>query len=260
MSPIDELVPIFKKLRLSGVLQTLDVRLRQALEGELSHTELILRLLTDETERREGKQVQMRVARAGFDSHKTIEDFDFSFNPNLPRARILELCTCRFLTTHTNVVIVGPSGVGKSHIAQALGHRACLLGESTLFIGANRMFSNLRASRADGTFQRQLAKYTNPRLLIIDDLGLQPLTPDDATYLYEIIRQRYERLATIVTSNRDVPEWYAMFSDALLASAAMDRLLHHAEVITLVGESYRTSKRFRSPGPAAPGNSTQTPR
>lgn len=249
MGPIDELVPILKKLRLSGVLQTFEMRLRQASDGQLSHAELVLRLLTDEVERRDGKQLQLRVGRAGFEHHKTLEDFDFAFNTKLPKAKILDLCTCRFLDSHTNVVIVGPSGVGKSHVAHAIGQRACMLGEATLYVSAQRLFTTLRAARGDGTYERQLGRFLAPNLLIIDDLGLRPLTHDEPMDLYEIIRQRYEKASTIITSNRDVPEWYSLFGDALLASAAMDRLLHHAELVTLDGRSYRTAKRSHSPGP-----------
>lgn len=113
MSPVDELVPVLKKLRLSGVLQSLDVRLRQAADGDLSHMELLYRLLLDEVERREGKQLQLRVGRAAFESQKSLDDFDFSFNPALPKAKLLDLATCRFIDTHTNVLLVGPAGVGK---------------------------------------------------------------------------------------------------------------------------------------------------
>lgn len=248
MSPFDELVPILKKLRLSGVLQSWDVRHRQAVDGELSHAEFVLRLLTDEVGRRDGKQVELRVGRAGFEHHKTLEDFNFQFNPKIPKAKILELCTASFLSTHTNVLLLGPSGVGKSHVANAIGHRACMAGYTTQFISAQRMFATLRAARADGTYDRQLGRLTTPSLLIIDDLGLRPLTHDEPMDLYEIIRQRYERASTLITSNRDVPEWHAMFGDSLLASAAMDRLLHHAEVVTIDGRSYRTAKRSLSPG------------
>jgi len=253
------LVPILKKLRLSGILQTFEMRLRQAVEGELSHAELVLRLLTDEVERRDGKQIQMRVSRAGFEHHKTLEDFDFAFNPKLPKAKILDLCTCRFIDTHTNVLVVGPSGVGKSHIAHAIGQRACMRGEPTLYLSAQRLFTTLRAARADGTYDRQLARLVAPTVLIIDDLGLRPLTHDEPLDLYELIRQRYEKASTIITSNRDVPEWYPLFGDALLASAAMDRLLHHAEIITLEGRSFRTARRSHSPGPDLSRETTTNP-
>ncbi len=243
MSPLDDLIPILKKLRLSGVLQSLDVRLRQASEDELSHIEFLYRLLTDEVERREAKQLHLRLSRAAFESRKSLEDFDFAFNPSLPKSRILDLATCRFLETHTNVLLVGPAGVGKSHLAQALGQRACQTGHKTLYTTAHHMFSQLRAARADGTYDRQLARFVSPRLLILDDLGLRPLEHDEPMDLYEVIRQRYERSSTILTSNRDVQEWYPLFGDALLASAAMDRLLHHSHVLVLEGDSFRTTKR-----------------
>ena len=241
MSPTDDLVPVLKKLRLSGVLQSLDIRLGQAVDGELSHVEFLLRILTDEVERREAKQLQLRVSRATFEHRKTLEDFDFRFNPKLPNAKILDLCTCGFLGTHTNVLLLGPAGVGKSHIAQSIGYRACMLGRRTLYVSAHRMLTSLRAARADGTWERQLTKYTAPDLLIVDDLGLRPLQADEPMDLYEVIRQRYERGSMVITSNRDVAEWYPLFGDDLLASAAMDRLLHHSHVLTLDGKSYRTA-------------------
>lgn len=239
MATIDELTPLLKKLRLSGVLQTLDVRLQQIHDGNLDAQEFLVRLLGDEVERREGKQLQMRVARAAFDGDKSLEDFDFSFNPALPKAKLLDIATCRFLDTRTNVLLVGPAGVGKSHIAQAIGQRACLQGHDTLYVQAHQFFTTLRAARADGTYDRKLARYTSVRLLILDDLGLRPLQHDEPLDLFELIRQRYERAATIITSNRDIPEWYPLFGDPLLASAAMDRLLHHSHVVTLDGNSYR---------------------
>ncbi len=241
MSPTDELVPILKKLRLSGILQGLDIRLRQAVDGDLSHIEFVTRLLRDEVERRQAKQLQLRLSRAAFDSYKTLADFDFAFNPALPKSKILDLATCRFLDTHTNILLVGPAGVGKSHVAQAIGHRACLLGRKVIYISATKLFSALRAARGDGTFERQMARFTSPDLLIIDDLGLVPLSHDGPMDLYEVIRQRYERHSTIITSNRDITEWAPLFRDELLASAAMDRLLHHNHLVVLDGKSYRTA-------------------
>ena len=243
MKPADDLVPVLKKLRLSGVLQSLDVRLRQATEDNLSTIEFLYRLLVDEVERREAKQLQLRLGRASFDTHKSLDDFDFAFNPNLPKARILDLATCRFLDTHTNILLVGPAGVGKSHLAQAIGHRACLAGHTVLYVTAHQMFTSLRAARADATYDRRFARFTTPQLLIIDDLGIRPLVYDEPMDLYEIIRQRYERSSTIITCNRDVTEWYPLFGDPLLASAAMDRLLHHSHILVLDGQSYRTAKK-----------------
>lgn len=239
MSATDELVPLLKKLKLSGVLHTLDLRTRQAVEDELPYPEYIYRLLQDEVDRREGNQLHIRLKRAGFEQEKTLEDFDFTFNSNIPKTRLIDLATCRFIDRQENVLLVGPTGVGKSHVVQGLGHRACRAGYSTVFVSAHHMLSTLRAGRADDSWEKKMRKYTSPKLLIIDDLGLRPLAIDEPVDLYEVIRRRYERGATVMTSNRAVEEWYPLFGDGLLASAAMDRLLHHAHVITMEGKSYR---------------------
>jgi DNA replication protein DnaC len=206
--------------------------------------------LHDEVDRRESKQLTQRLRRANFEAMKSIEDFDFQFNPNVPKAKVIDLATCQFVERKANVVIVGKTGVGKSHLAQALGHRACRAGYSALYIAAHDMLTQLRASRADQTYDKKLARFSSPDLLILDDLGLRPLTGDEPIDLYEIIRSRYERGAMILTSNRDTAEWYPLFGDSLLASAAMDRLMHHAIVLDIDGESYRNPKNSRRSQPA----------
>ncbi|MCP5068428.1 MAG: ATP-binding protein [bacterium] len=243
MHPTDELVPIFKKLRLSGILHSLELRTKQATEGDLSHSEFLLRVLMDEVERREAKQLDMRLRRASFEHAKSLEDFEFSFNPKIPKAKIIDLATGGFILKRENICIVGPSGVGKSHIAQALGHRACLAGHSVLYACAHKMLIELRAARADDTHERKMLRLQKPDLLIIDDLGLRALVGDEPIDLYDIIRARYERGSTIITSNRALTEWPPMFKDELLASAAMDRLLHHCHIIEIVGNSYRNPPR-----------------
>ena len=179
------------------------------------------------------------MRRAQFEHAKTIEDFDFTFNPKVPKTKLIDLATGHFVGRQENVLLVGPSGVGKSHVAQALGHRACRAGYSALYVTANKLFVELRAARADRSYDRKLQRVTNPALLIIDDLGLRPLRQEEPEDLYEIIRHRYEHGATLITSNRSIEEWYALFGDELLASAAMDRLLHHCHIIVMEGHSYR---------------------
>jgi len=240
MSPTDELIPILKKLRLSGVMQSLELRTRQAVDDNLDLSEFLYRVLSDEVGRRDAKQLDLRLKRAAFEHKKTLEDFDFTFNPAIPKAKIIDLATCSFVRNKENVLICGPTGVGKSHIAQALGHRACMAGFTVLYVPAHQMLLQLRASRADDSFDRKLLRFTTPDLLIVDDVGLRPLKPDEPHDLYEVIRQRYERGSMILTSNRAIEEWPPLFGDALLASAAMDRLLHHAQVVDVKeGDSYR---------------------
>lgn len=248
MSSLDELVPLLKKLRLSGILATLDLRNRQAIEDGLSHREFLQRLLADEVERRDGNQLSMRLRRANFEQGRTLEDFEFLFNPAIPKARIIDLATCHFVERNETVLLVGPSGVGKSHLAQALGHRACQAGYDVTFTGAHEMFMQLRAARADGTYERKLQRFTNPAVLVIDDLGLRRLAHDEPVDLYEVVRQRYERGATVITSNRALEEFPAMFGDPLLASAAMDRLLHHSHVLVIEGESFRNPRPGKGKG------------
>lgn len=238
----EPLTSTLKKLRLSGILETLELRCRQATDDHLSHSEFLSRLLCDEVERRDTRQLDQRLRRASFEAHKTLEDFDWRFNPKLPKDKLLELGTCQFVPRKEVVLLCGPSGTGKSHLAQALGLRACRLGHSVLYTTAHHFFTALRAARADSSYDRQMLRYSTVELLLLDDLGLRPLSAEEAMDLYELIRLRYERGALLCTSNRAASEWGALFGDALLASAAMDRLLHHAHLVVMDGPSYRTQR------------------
>lgn len=245
MSTIDELTPILKRLKISGVLQTFQLRHKQAIDDDLSYEEFLYRLFYDEVERREAKLLQSRLRRANFEHNKTLEDFDFAFNPQIPKNKVIDLATCNFIEMKKNALLIGKTGLGKSHIAQAIGHRACIAGHTTHYTTARQMLKELMASRADDTYERKLSKLITPNLLIIDDLGLTPLSGEAPLDLYEVIRLRYERGAMLITSNRDVEEWYPLFPDKLLASAAMDRLLDNAQVVIMDGDSYRNPPKSK---------------
>lgn len=244
-----QLTPKLKNLRLSGILETLEVRNRQAIEEKLSYVEFLQRLLEDEVERRAAKQLALRLRRASFDIEKTLEGFDFSFNVSINRQQVFDLATCRFVERRECVLVVGPAGVGKSHLAQALGHEACRRGFDVVFTTMSKMLSHLNGGRADGTYDRRLQNYIRPDLLILDDFGLKPLHPPAPEDLYEVINERYERGSLIVTSNRAFSEWPELFANPLLASAALDRLAHGAHQIVITGESFRSKgRRMRTAG------------
>ena len=237
------LIPQLKHLRLSGILDTLEVRSRQALEEHWTYAEFLERLLEDEVERRQQKQLALRVRRAALASDKTIETFDFTFNPGIPRQRVYDLATCQFIHEKRNVLICGPTGVGKTHLAHAVAHAACRSGFDVVFTPAHAMLRHLHAGRADDTYDKRLAGYIRPDLLVIDDFGLKPLVSPAPEDLYDVINERYEKGSILLTSNRAPAEWASWFADPLLASAGLDRLAHNAQVLVITGPSYRTRGR-----------------
>lgn len=232
-----------KRLRLSGILDTLEVRTQQAIAEQWSYQEFLVRLIQDEVERRGHKQLDLRIRRSGISATKTLETFDFSFNPSINRQQVYDLATCQFVRQHRNVLLCGQTGVGKSHLAQALAHEAARQGFDILMTSAHRMLSHIQAGRADGSDGRRLASYLKPQLLVIDDFGLKPLPPSGPADLYDVINERYERGSILVTSNRAPAEWLELFGDPLLASAGLDRLADRAIVLTITGASYRLSRK-----------------
>lgn len=242
MNPMPELIPMLKQLRLSGILDSLEARNRQAIEEKLAYTDFLAMLVQDEVARRSQRKFAMRVRRANFRNHKTLEEFDFSFNPNINRALIMDLATCRFLEEGANLLVVGPCGTGKSHIAQAIGHCAVRMGYDVLFTTQTKMLGQLHAARATNAYERRLNALAKVDLLIIDDFGLKPLrTPQDED-IHDLIGERYERRSTIITSNLDLNEWGDAFPNKLLGSATIDRIRHGAYSLLLDGKSFRAVK------------------
>jgi DNA replication protein DnaC len=243
MNPIPELSPQLKQLRLSGILDSLEARNRQAIEAKLAYTEFLALLIGDEVARREQKKFSSRLRRAQFRTTKTLEQFDFERLPQLNRSLVHDLATGRYLQEKAPVLIVGPCGTGKSHLAQALGHCAVRQGVDVMFTTCAGLTQSLNAARATGGYERRLAALARVQLLIIDDFGLKPLRAPADEDLHDLIAERYEQASTIVTSNLDFPEWDQAFpANRLLASASLDRLRHNAYCLVLDGMSYRAPK------------------
>ena len=238
-NPVPEIAPLLKRLRLSGLLETLDQRNREAVQGKLAYTDFLTLLVQDEVARRDQKKFDLRVRRAGFRSAKTLEAFDFDFNPQIPREAILDLATCRFLEERAAVLIAGRCGTGKSHIAQAIGHCAVRSGRDVLFLTHTQLFATLQKARSTGTYERRFQTLARVDLLILDDFALKPLRPPQDEDLHDLIAERYENTSTLVTSNLNFGEWGDAFPNRLLGAATIDRLRDRAYRIVLDGHSYR---------------------
>lgn len=248
MQPNPELTPLLKQLRLSGILDSLEARNREAIDRKLAYTDFLALLIQDEVARREQKKLTLRLHRANFRSHKTLESFDFDRLPGLNRALVHDLATCRFVREKVAVLICGPCGTGKSHLAQALGHCAVRQGIDVLFTSQSHLLSGLNAARATATFERRFQQLAHVPLLIVDDFGLKPLRPPQDEDFHELMAERYEQGATLLTSNLDFSEWGDAFpANKLLGAATLDRLRHGAYRVVLDGESYRSPR----PTPAA---------
>jgi DNA replication protein DnaC len=215
------------------------VRVKHADSSKSGYEEFLMMLLEDEYERRQSGRLLKRLKQAGFEEEKTLEGFDFGFNPQIPVKRIKQLANCAYIEKRENIFLLGPVGVGKTHIAQALGHIACRMGHDVIFTKAANMFRYLHGGRADQSWERRIKQYTSVDLLILDDFGLKPLTQFQSDDFYEIINERYMKKSTIFTGNRTVEDWHKLFPDPVIANSAMDRIAHNAHQITMTGESYR---------------------
>jgi DNA replication protein DnaC len=243
MSMPHQLMPDLKRLRLSGILDSLEVRNQQAIAEQWSYGEFLTRLIQDEVGRRSQKQLELRLRRGNLNTTKTLETFDFGFNPSINRAQIFDLSTGAYLRQHRNVLICGQTGVGKTHLAHALAHEAARQGFDVLCVSADKMLRHLAAGRADASADKRLQTYLRAELLVIDDFGLKPLPVTGPADFYDVINERYEKASILLTSNRAPAEWPELFGDPLLASAGLDRLGHRAIVVTITGRSYRLAPK-----------------
>lgn len=234
---------VLKRLRLSGILATLPDRAAYARKAKLTEQDFLELILQDEIDRRDRKSLALRLQRAGFEEEHTFESFDWDAPVTFDRDRVRDLFSLGFIERAEDVVFLGPVGVGKTHLACALGHAACRAGRDVLVLRTDSMLKLLHQSRADHSTDKVLRKLLAPDVLILDDFGLRRLDAQQSSDFYEVVLERHRRASTVVTSNRAIDEWIPLFDDPILAQSALDRLAHNAHQVVVEGDSYR--RRWR---------------
>jgi DNA replication protein DnaC len=228
-----------KQLRLSGLLESLEIRLQEAAGHGLSHAEFLELIVQDEMAVRGDRKLERRFKTAQFRERKSLEEFDWSFNPSIPRKQIYDLASCRFLREGRDVLWLGPPGVGKSFMVQAIGYQAIKAGYTVYYRSIFDLVRDFLHDEVLGQEDKILNKYLKPELLIIDDMGMKQLPRRSGECLFEVVMRRYETRSTMMTSNRPLEDWGKLLGDAPGASAILDRFLHHAELVQMTGRSYR---------------------
>lgn len=228
-----------KNFKLSGMLDSLDLRIEQAKNSNLGYSEFLELLLEDESNRRTDNRQRRLYSSAKLPFEKDISDFEFTFQPSIKKKEILELSSCRFIENKENIIFIGQPGTGKTHLSVALALKALGKGYRVLFTTAWEMINALVQSRADLSYRKKLQQYLKPDLLIIDELGYRNMAESTVEDFFEIVSQRYEKGSIIITSNRSFTGWGKIFADKTLTTAILDRLIHHCHTVVIKGESYR---------------------
>jgi DNA replication protein DnaC len=234
-----------RKLRLSGLSQSLEVRLHEAQSHNLSHLEFLELILQDELLVRSERLLNRRVQAASFREKRTLDQFDWSFNPSIKKKQVFDLATGQFIREARDVLWLGPPGLGKSHLVQAIGYQVIKAGFVVLYRSIFDVVRDFLHDDVVGQDDKMLARYLKPDLLIIDDMGMKQLPKRSGEYLFEIVMRRYEKRSTMMTSNRPLEDWGKLIGDVPAATAILDRFLHHAEIIEIRGRSYRLRDQAR---------------
>lgn len=248
----ESLVDKLRKLRLSGLAETLEVRLHEARGNSLTHGEFLELILQDELLVRDQRKIARRVKGASFRDLKSLEEFDWGFNPTIKKNQIYDLATGQFLKERRDVLFCAPPGTGKSHLVQGIGYHLIKLGYVVLYRSIFDVVRDFLHDEAMDGHDRVMARYLKPDLLIIDDFGMKQLPKRSGEFLFEIVMRRYETRSTMMTTNRPLEDWGKLLGDVATATAILDRFLHHAETITITGKSYRLQNRDGSNGAKAP--------